>query len=98
VKNNNIVSPKSKKVKTKALPQDSAEVSISKLEQEMSRFMQGIDGLFSRAEQQADMKYMQLDEIELAVEINGEGQVSLFGAGAKVGGKQGITLRFKRRV
>ncbi|WP_413175444.1 hypothetical protein [Anabaena azotica] len=85
-------------VKTKALPKNAADVSISKLEQEMTRFMQDIDGLFSRAEKQADMKYMQLDEIELAVEINGEGQVSLFGAGAKIGGKQGITLRFKRRA
>lgn len=73
------------------------DVSVDKLEQEMARFMQQVDGWFSRAEQIADMKYMQLDEVELTVEINGEGKVSLFGAGAKVGGKKGITLRFKRR-
>jgi hypothetical protein len=39
---------------------------------------------------------MQLDEIELSVEINGEGQVSLIGTGTKVGGKGAIKLKFKR--
>jgi hypothetical protein len=39
---------------------------------------------------------MHLDEIELSVEINGEGKVSLIGSGAKAGGKGAITLKFKR--
>nr|WP_281257084.1 hypothetical protein [Calothrix elsteri] len=40
---------------------------------------------------------MQLDEIELTVEINGEGQVKLLGNGIKAGGKGGIKLTFKRK-
>ena len=40
---------------------------------------------------------MQLDELELTVEINGEGQVSLLGTGGKVGTKGAIKLKFKRK-
>ena len=40
---------------------------------------------------------MCLDEVELSVEINGEGQVSLFGVGGKAGGKGGMTFKFKRK-
>jgi hypothetical protein len=39
---------------------------------------------------------MQLDEIELSVEINGEGQMSILGTGGKAGGKGAIKLKFKR--
>ena len=38
-----------------------------------------------------------LDEIELSVEINGEGKISLLGNGAKAGGKGAIKLKFKRQ-
>jgi hypothetical protein len=38
---------------------------------------------------------MELDEIELSVEVNGEGQLSLLGSGSKLGGKGAITLKFK---
>lgn len=71
-----------------------AEVKVEKLEQEMASFLQVVDRLFSRAEQKKSE--MQLDEIELSVEINGEGQVSLLGTGAKTGGKGAIKLKFKR--
>ncbi|MHC5611857.1 MAG: Pepco domain-containing protein [Nostoc sp.] len=73
------------------------EISVDKLEQEMGRFLHIVHRLFQRAEQEADKKSgMQLDEIELSVEINGEGKVSLIGSGAKAGGKGAITLKFKR--
>ena len=39
---------------------------------------------------------MQLNEVTLSVEINGEGQVSLVGTGGKLGNKGGITLKFTR--
>ncbi|NJL40783.1 MAG: hypothetical protein HC899_31635 [Leptolyngbyaceae cyanobacterium SM1_4_3] len=39
---------------------------------------------------------MELDEIELSVEVNGEGQLSLLGSGTKVGGSGALTLKFKR--
>ncbi len=79
------------------------QVDAEKLEQEMSRFLLVVDKVFTRAEQQTQAKSraesgIQLDEIELSVEINGEGQVKLLGSGAKVGGKGGIKLTFRRKT
>lgn len=72
-------------------------ISFDKLEQEMARFLQMVGRLFNRAEQEAHRKAgMQLNEIELSIEINSEGQISLVGTGAKVGSKGAITLKFKR--
>jgi hypothetical protein len=78
---------------------DAVPVQVQKLEEEMTRFLQVVGRLFQHAEQKAkvDSPGMQLDEIELVVEINGEGGVKLLGTGGKVGGKGGITLRFKRK-
>jgi len=39
---------------------------------------------------------MQLDEIELSVEISGEGEIKLMGTGGKAGSKGAIKLTFKR--
>ncbi len=73
------------------------EITVEKLEQEMTHFLQVVGRLFSRAEQEAARKPgMQLDEIELSVEISGEGKVMLVGTGAKAAGKGAITLKFKR--
>jgi hypothetical protein len=73
------------------------DFGIQQLGQEMGKFLQGIDELFQQAEQQVkNGSGMRLDEIEVCVEINGEGQVSLLGSGGKMGAKGGITLRFKR--
>lgn len=76
-------------------------VKAEKLQAEMASFLLVIGQVFNHAEQQAmqsadGSSKMQLDEIELSVEVNGEGQVSLLGTGGKVGGKGAITLRFKR--
>ena len=76
-------------------------VKAEKLQAEMAAFLLVIGQVFNQAEQQAMQSVdgsskMQLDEIELSVEVNGEGQVSLLGTGGKVGGKDAITLRFKR--
>ena len=40
---------------------------------------------------------MPLEEVEVSAEINGEGQLSLFGSGGKVGTKGAILLWFKRK-
>lgn len=79
------------------------QVDAEKLEQEMSRFLLVVDKVFTSAEQQTKAKSanksgMQLDEIELSVEINGEGQVKLLGSGTKAGAKGGIKLTFKRKT
>jgi hypothetical protein len=39
---------------------------------------------------------MQLEELELAIEISGEGQVSLLGTGGKAGAKGAIKHKLKR--
>ncbi len=40
----------------------------------------------------------QLDEIELTIEISGEGEIKLWGVGGgKAGGKGAIALKFKRK-
>jgi hypothetical protein len=64
----------------------------------MTRFLQVLGKVFSQAENQAKGNTgMQLEEIELSVEISGEGEVKLLGSGAKAGGKSGIKLTFKRK-
>ncbi|AKG21753.1 Pepco domain-containing protein [Calothrix sp. 336/3] len=86
----------------KKIIDNAVEVKAEKLEQEMSRFLLVVDKVFTHAEEQTQVKSgaksgMQLDEIELSVEINGEGQVKLLGSGVKAGGKGGIKLTFRRK-
>lgn len=77
---------------------DAVPVSAEKLEKNMTSFLQVVGRLFSRAEQEAKVNSgMQLDEIELSVEISGEGEVKLIGSGVKTGGKGAIKLTFKRQ-
>lgn len=70
-------------------------VEVDKLKREMKGFLQAMREMLDEAEP-PDSK-MQLDEVELSVEINGEGQVSLFGVGGKAGGKGAMTFKFKRK-
>ena len=70
-------------------------VEVDKLKREMKGFLQAMREMLDEADP-PDSK-MCLDEVELSVEINGEGQVSLFGVGGKAGGKGGMTFKFKRR-
>ncbi|NER97880.1 MAG: hypothetical protein F6J86_29220 [Symploca sp. SIO1B1] len=81
--------------KTPVSPRRGVPVSAQKLKQEMAKFVQSIGDVLSQVEQ-IDTG-MQLDEIDLSVEINSEGKVSLFGVGGKAGGKGAMTLKFKRR-
>ncbi|MEO0836192.1 MAG: hypothetical protein AAFY16_09435 [Cyanobacteria bacterium J06642_3] len=70
-------------------------VEVEKLKREMRGFLQAMREMLDEAEP-PDSK-MQLDEVELSVEINAEGQVSLLGVGGKAGGKGGMTFKFKRK-
>lgn len=77
--------------------EESIKVSVSELEHKMSHFLQSVGRIFQQAEHQvASSLPMQLDEIELSVEISGEGEIKLMGTGGKAGGKGAITLKFKR--
>ena len=77
--------------------QKGVQVSVSTLEQKMRHFLQSVGRIFNEAERQTiQSPGIRLDEIELSVEINGEGEVKLLGTGGKVGGKGAIKLTFKR--
>jgi hypothetical protein len=72
-------------------------VKAEKLEQGMGEFLDLLGRVFNHAQLRAgELAGMELEEIELAVEISGEGQVSLLGTGGKMGGKGAMTLKFKK--
>jgi DNA-binding ferritin-like protein len=72
------------------------KLNVSDLEQKMNAFLQLVGRLFKQVNQQIDVESgMQLDEVELLVEISGEGEVKLV-AGGKAAGKGAIKLKFKR--
>ncbi len=73
-------------------------VSVQKLEAELSKFLKIVGGLFNRAESAiAQETGIKLEEIELSVEITGEGDIKLLGTGVKAGSKGGLTLKFKKQ-
>ena len=72
------------------------EVEVDTLETEMSHLIDVVERLLTRAEKQSRNE-IALDEIELSVEVNGEGKISILGNGAQAGGKGAIKLKFKRQ-
>ncbi len=72
-----------------------SHVKAQDLKQNVSEFLEVVEEAFDQAEK--PRLKMQLYEIELSVEINGEGQVNLLGTGGKVGTKGAIKLKFKRK-
>jgi hypothetical protein len=73
------------------------KVPVGTLEHKMAQFLQSVSRLFRQAEQQMTQSPgIQLDEIQLSVEISGEGEIKLIGTGGKTGGKGAIMLKFKR--
>ena len=68
-------------------------VDAAALKSQMNGLLKVVGGLFEEAEQQTGM---QLNEVTLSVEINGQGKVSLLGTGGKLGNRGGITLKFTR--
>ncbi|MDB9509276.1 hypothetical protein ACLB6K_23375 [Microcystis aeruginosa FACHB-524] len=72
-----------------------SQVDVSKLKLEMQGFLKAMREMLDEADPPSAK--IRLDEVELSVEINGEGQVSLFGVGGKAGGKGAMTFKFKRK-
>ena len=72
-----------------------SQVDVSKLKLEMQGFLKAMREMLDEAD--LPSAKIRLDEVELSVEINGEGQVSLFGIGGKAGGKGAMTFKFKRK-
>ncbi|NJN91112.1 MAG: hypothetical protein HC833_18265 [Leptolyngbyaceae cyanobacterium RM1_406_9] len=72
-------------------------VPVEKLEKGVADFLDTMGRVLKQAQAKAqEIGGMELDEIELSVEVNGEGQLSLLGSGTKVGGSGALTLKFKR--
>ncbi|WP_008310665.1 hypothetical protein [Leptolyngbya sp. PCC 6406] len=63
------------------------------LKTQMENMVSIVNSIFDQATSQTSL---QLNEVELSVEINAEGQLSLIGNGGKLGNKGGITLKFIR--
>jgi hypothetical protein len=92
---------------TKGLRQDFANkvsklktisVDSATLKNEWNKTIQLIGHLIESVEEKESWKLgMQLEEVTLAVEINGKGQVSLLGVSGEANGKGAITLKFKRK-
>ena len=69
------------------------QVGVENLQANMSEFLGLVGDLFQQAEQNSGMK---LDEVELSVEITGNGEVKLIGSGIGLEAKGAIKLKFKR--
>jgi hypothetical protein len=69
------------------------QVGVETLQANMSEFLDLVGSLFQKAEQKTGME---LDEVELSVEITGNGEVKLVGSGIGIEGKGAIILKFKR--
>ncbi|MEO1149311.1 MAG: hypothetical protein AAFY26_27775, partial [Cyanobacteria bacterium J06638_22] len=58
-------------------------VPVTKLRKGMAEFLDSVGQVIQEAQSKAaEVGNMELDEIELSVEVNGDGQISLLGSGA----------------
>ncbi len=73
-------------------------VPAEKLEQGMVDFVGVVGRVLDQTKLKAgELTGLELDEIEVQVEVNGEGQLSLLGSGGKLGMKGAMTLKFKTK-
>lgn len=83
-------------------------ISVGKMQQNLNQFLVVVGDLFVQAEQQAQIdqpgeeeetkRGIKLDQIELSVAVNAEGEVGFWGlAQGKVGGATEIKLTFTRQ-
>lgn len=63
------------------------------LKAQISSMLAIMDDVFNEASTCTELR---LNEVELAVEINAEGQISIVGNGGSLGNTGGMTLRFTR--
>ncbi len=72
---------------------DRFSIPADKVKAQMQSMVAIVNDLF---DQSTSRPGLQLDEVELSVEINAEGKVSLIGSGGTLGSKGGIKLKFVR--
>ena len=74
-------------------------VDTGKLKSQMQGLVATVNDLFDTAQANPAVQSahgLQLEEITLSVQVNGKGELSIFGAGGEIGGSGGITLKFVR--
>jgi hypothetical protein len=81
------------KEQIKTTVQQRVPLDAAALKVQMNGLLKVLGDISTEANQQNGL---QLDEVELSVEINGEGQVSILGNSGKLGNKGAIKLKFKR--
>ncbi len=69
-------------------------VDAKLLKAQMSGMIATLETLFEEAEHK---KGLSLSEVQLSVEINGKGEVSILGSGATLGNTGAITMTFTRQ-
>jgi hypothetical protein len=76
-------------------------VKVELLKQQVNQLVGMVAAVFDQAERQVEQQQpdrkLQLEELELTVEVNAEGQLGILGNGGKAGGKGGIKLKFTRK-
>ncbi len=81
--------------------QELVEVPAERLKRQVDKLVGLVGLVFDQAEQQVEQQRpdtrLHLDEIEMTVEVNGEGQLGILGNGGKAGAKGGIKLKFTRK-
>lgn len=77
----------------KAIHRQRVPLDAQALKVQMEGMISIVNDLFANA---TTDKGLHLNEVELSVEINAEGQLSLVGNGGKLGNMGGITLKFIR--
>jgi len=70
-------------------------ITAEELKQNLEEFIEVVEVSFDRAE--SSQSKLQLEEIELSIEISGNGKVSLLGIGGEAAAKGAVKLKFKRK-
>ena len=72
-------------------------VPVNKLQENLAQLLNNIDESLAKIDEDATQSDFQIDEIELAVGINGKGKVGIWGIGAEAGSNASIKLKLKRK-
>lgn len=76
-------------------PRQRSYITAEELKQNLGEFIEVVEVSFDRAE--SSKSKLQLEEIELSIEISGNGKVSLLGIGGEAAAKGAVKLKFKRK-
>ncbi|NJL89591.1 MAG: hypothetical protein HC916_07175 [Coleofasciculaceae cyanobacterium SM2_1_6] len=76
-------------------PRQRSYITAEELKQNLGEFIEVVEVSFDRAE--SSNSKLQLEEIELSIEISGNGKVSLLGIGGEAAAKGAVKLKFKRK-